>query len=91
MSGLTRSAAKERQRVTYIYKQAVAETTRAILMGGWSGLTPAQRRKQKANAEAFALASDCLKRALEETTPTPELHIVSGKPLPTPPSQGTAQ
>lgn len=64
---LTRSAAAERKRIRAIFEQAAMETGLTILGSGWNGLKPAERRKQKAKAEAFELATNCLRRALNET------------------------
>jgi hypothetical protein len=64
---LTRSAAAERKRIRAIFERAALETTLAILASGWNELTPAHRRKQKADSEAFERAATCLRRALDET------------------------
>jgi hypothetical protein len=66
---LTRSAEAERKRIRSIFEQAVRETGIAILTSGWNGLTPHQRRKQRAVAEGFKLATACIRRALDETEP----------------------
>jgi hypothetical protein len=66
---LTRSAEAERKRIRAIFDQAVSETGWTILSSGWTGFTPAERRKQKAKAEVFKLATACLRRALDETEP----------------------
>ncbi len=65
---LTKSAMKERERIIALHKQAAIETVQTILASGMPGRTKSERQKARWIAKGFELATDALKRAINESS-----------------------
>jgi len=69
MTDSGRAVQQERDRIVEIHRAAVMETVRMTLGAGMPGGTPHERQKARWILKGFEMATNALRRAIDETLP----------------------